>query len=255
MEMRHSNFNVAASLKEQPRGYSYTTAVYDHFQVIFISAGELHFTTPAVHRVLSAGDILVLRQDSRFRLHCPQQGYHGVCFNALGAVPSAFRGEAVAGAAQRNVRELADMMLREIAIPAAGTSDILHGLGLALAWQAVRQFTAGEPDADAADAWTERVRQAIHATLTTGRGVREILAVLPLSYRQLTRHFKGQTGLSPKQYQQQARLAEVQRLLRDTRLSVTTIAFELGYPSSQHLSQLFRKYTGTTPAEYRRLLE
>jgi AraC-like DNA-binding protein len=239
-------------LKEQPAGYRFSTEAYDHFQVIFIVRGTLHFTTSVTRRVLSAGEVLVLRIGSAFRLSCPQQAYRGVCVNVFGACAEEFSGEAVAALAAQPLADLAHAMLREIRTPAVGTDEVLTGLGIALCRQALRQVTGTPAPEDAARYWAERARQALLATLTTGRGVREVLAAVPLSYRQLTRHFIEQTGLSPKQFQQQARLEEVKRLLATTPLPITTIAYETGYPSSQHLSSLFHRYTGLTPLEYRR---
>ena len=248
--MRHSDIQYIAGLKEQPPGYSFITADYDHFQVVFIHAGELHFQSNTHHQRLSAGDVLLLRMGSSFRLNCLEQGYRGVCFNAFGAVEEVFTGEAFACVASPPVCEIAGFMLREINSPAEGSSAVLEGLGLALAWHAVRQTTIGAERGDT-HYWAECTRQAILTTLSTGRSVAEALATLPLSYRQLTRHFIAHTGLSPKQYQQQVRLAEVKRLLRETKLPVTTIAYEVGYPSSQHLSTQFCRATGLTPAAYR----
>lgn len=41
-------------------------------------------------------------------------------------------------------------------------------------------------------------------------------------------------------------------LLTTTALSVTEIALETGFSSSQHLSTAFRRLTGSTPTDYRR---
>ncbi|HTL51584.1 MAG TPA: AraC family transcriptional regulator, partial [Planctomycetota bacterium] len=81
---------------------------------------------------------------------------------------------------------------------------------------------------------------------------RELLAGIPLSYRQLTRYFCSTTRQSPKQYQLQAKLIEAQRLLSETKLPVTTIALELGFPSSQHFASRYKHYFGRTPSAHRR---
>ena len=111
---------------------------------------------------------------------------------------------------------------------------------------------SARPDRDdPARHWAEVARGALEATLTTGRGAREVLAALGMSYRQLSRHFRATFGVSPKQYQIRARVREAQRLLSGTRLAVTSIAYELGYPSSQHFAVQFRKETGLSPSDWR----
>lgn len=62
------------------------------------------------------------------------------------------------------------------------------------------------------------------------------------------------SGYPPMQYLNRIRFECACRLLRDTRLPVTDIAFECGYNSSQYFSETFRKYARMTPTDYRRSL-
>ncbi|MFW5846112.1 MAG: helix-turn-helix transcriptional regulator [Planctomycetota bacterium] len=73
---------------------------------------------------------------------------------------------------------------------------------------------------------------------------------LGLGYRQLTRHFVAAMGMAPKQYQLLRRIEEAQRLLQQTRLSITSIAVELGFPSSQHFATQFKRITGSRPSQF-----
>ena len=45
---------------------------------------------------------------------------------------------------------------------------------------------------------------------------------------------------------------EAKRLLRYTDKTATMIGSYLGFSSQSHFSRVFRKYTGQTPAEYRK---
>ena len=131
---------------------------------------------------------------------------------------------------------------------------MLTGLGRALAWMAVRLAASATSSlwTDYARYWTDCAKQAINANLFTSRSARDVLSSLKLSYRQLSRYFVQQTGMTPKEYQMRARIIEAQRLLTDTALPVTTIAYELNYPSSQHFATQFKQLSGCTPGEYRR---
>jgi AraC-like DNA-binding protein len=100
--------------------------------------------------------------------------------------------------------------------------------------------------------WGERLRHLVQNTLYADHDeFRESVASLPLSYRQLARHFRADVGMSIKQYQIQERIKEAKRLLRNTGLSVTDVAFELHYASSQKFAAQFKAVTGMTPGEYR----
>jgi AraC-like DNA-binding protein len=64
--------------------------------------------------------------------------------------------------------------------------------------------------------------------------------------------FKAATGMTPTDYLQRLRIRKAQGLLETTLLSVTQIALETGFSTSQYFSSVFRRYAGTTPAEFRR---
>jgi transcriptional regulator GlxA family with amidase domain len=44
---------------------------------------------------------------------------------------------------------------------------------------------------------------------------------------------------------------KAQELLRETQKSITDVAMETGFNSSQYFSTVFRRYTGYAPARYR----
>lgn len=63
--------------------------------------------------------------------------------------------------------------------------------------------------------------------------------------------FRNSVGVPPAQYLRRRRVEKAQELLLDGRLSITDIAFKCGFNSSQHFSQVFRKYAGQTPRQAR----
>ncbi|MBS0663623.1 MAG: helix-turn-helix transcriptional regulator [Verrucomicrobia bacterium] len=73
-----------------------------------------------------------------------------------------------------------------------------------------------------------------------------------LSEFHFTRLFKRATGVPPLQYQIKIRMDAARRLLRESELSVITIANQVGYSTPSHFAQVFRKETGLTPRDYRR---
>ena len=240
-----------AEIKRQTAGYSFAATDYDHFQVIYLTEGQLQFRTSDAECLLTAGSGAVLRKGSAFTLRSPTLGYRGVGINQYEPGWPELSGPASAFLGDVTLHEAAGIIEREIAAPNIGSEHVLRGMGSVLCWQALRLAGSGVRAPGSSNDWAERARQAILATLGSGRSVREVLASLPLSYRQLARHFYAQFGHSPKQYQQQCRLQEITRLLRDTSLSITSLAHEFGYPSSQHFSAQFRRATGLTPKAYR----
>jgi AraC-like DNA-binding protein len=252
--MRHINYSAYGQQKYQPIGYRFVTERYSLFQLIYVCTGELVFQAYGETSSLGPGQLVLLREGSAFELSCPRKSYRGVSFHATGALPSSFFGRAESLQASAEIRTLAQLMELQFKEPGPESTLVLEGLGRAMTWEAIR--ISGQVPTSTAPGRTGRehadaARQVLDATLSTTRSARDVLASLPLSYRQLSRHFADAFGLSPKQYQLQARISEACRLLRETRLGVTAIAMELGYCTSQHFATQFLAQTGLTPSEYR----
>lgn len=82
--------------------------------------------------------------------------------------------------------------------------------------------------------------------------VSALAAAADLSVAQFQRRFKDEIGLPPMEYLTRRRLEWAGSLLRETDLSVTEIALQAGFPSSQYFATVFKKFTGSTPTDYRR---
>jgi len=86
--------------------------------------------------------------------------------------------------------------------------------------------------------------------LLQGRDVSSVAGILGVSYPTLYRKFKQATGLAPKDYMREIRLARAEDLLASTDLSVKEIAGRLGYYSASHLSLEFKKARGKSPSQW-----
>jgi len=73
-----------------------------------------------------------------------------------------------------------------------------------------------------------------------------------MSPRTFTRHFRAQTGVSPKQWLLARRLEAARRLLESSDLSVAEIAVRTGFGTPLALRQQFTRVLRTTPTAYRR---
>jgi transcriptional regulator GlxA family with amidase domain len=72
------------------------------------------------------------------------------------------------------------------------------------------------------------------------------------SPRSFMRHFRAETGTTPLQWLIGRRVAEAQRLLVGTDLSVEDVAARAGFGSAVALRQHFARVVGTPPTAYRR---
>ncbi len=65
--------------------------------------------------------------------------------------------------------------------------------------------------------------------------------------------FSKMEGITVERYFMLQRLEKVKELLDYDQLSLSEIAFEVGFSSVHHLSSQFKKLTGTTPSQYKQL--
>ncbi len=72
-----------------------------------------------------------------------------------------------------------------------------------------------------------------------------------MSEGNLHRVFKEATGQSPMDYLIQLRLHRAMELLTETSLSITEIAFEVGFNDSNYFTRQFKKVSGMSPSRYR----
>ena len=67
------------------------------------------------------------------------------------------------------------------------------------------------------------------------------------------RLFKQTTGISPHQFILQLKIERAKQLINKTQLSLTEIAYELGFTDQAHFSNAFKKIIGVAPRQYRHM--
>lgn len=95
----------------------------------------------------------------------------------------------------------------------------------------------------------QKVCDALLADPADARSLDDWASTLACSSRTLLRLFQRQTGQSFGQWRQQARLLAALVLLAEGR-SVVEVSLSLGYDSQSAFIAMFRRATGTTPAQY-----
>ena len=72
-----------------------------------------------------------------------------------------------------------------------------------------------------------------------------------MSVANFRREFTKHTGLSPKKYINQNRMAYAQYLLRNTNLTVLEIASKVGYAENSCFNRMFKNTFSVSPKKYR----
>jgi AraC-like DNA-binding protein len=79
----------------------------------------------------------------------------------------------------------------------------------------------------------------------------ELAALSGVSIPHLIELFRRDFGRTPRQFLLAYRIEKANELLQSTDRSVTEIAMELGFASSQHFANCFRRHAGRTPSSTR----
>ena len=96
------------------------------------------------------------------------------------------------------------------------------------------------------------LEQALRQNLSHQWTVEEMAALVGLGTTLFNEKVKSYSGFSPINYLINIRISEAIKLLKRPGISLTDIALDTGFYSSQHFSTTFKKLTGYTPSEFRK---
>lgn len=105
----------------------------------------------------------------------------------------------------------------------------------------------------------ERIKSAVIAYIHHGKNNGEeslttyIQNTIDKDYSSLSSLFTITQGITIEQYAIQQRIEKAKELLLYDELNLNEISWNLGYSSVQHLSSQFKKLTGLTPTQFKKL--
>jgi len=97
-----------------------------------------------------------------------------------------------------------------------------------------------------------RVREFIDQNIGSDIRIGAMASVCGVSSDYFLRMFKRTVGVSPYQYVLNQRVEQAKILLSDQTFSLAEIALRTGFSHQEHLSRVFRRFTGVAPGRYRR---
>lgn len=128
----------------------------------------------------------------------------------------------------------------------------LYGEGLALALLA-RLFQVPRIVPRANQLSGHRLRQAmdfIEANCLRKIRLAELADLAGLSQSYFSSAFKASTGIAPHQWQTRARVERVKRMLQTPGATLTEVAIASGFSDQAHMTRIFKRYAGMTPAAW-----
>lgn len=108
-----------------------------------------------------------------------------------------------------------------------------------------------EEVADADNEFLEKVIEKITLNLEeTDFNSEELAQALGISQRQLYRKLKGITGNTVHEFITKVRMNQAEELLRNSELSISQIAYKVGFSEPSNFSRTFSKHFGCSPSQY-----
>jgi AraC-like DNA-binding protein len=127
------------------------------------------------------------------------------------------------------------------------------GLALALIIDVMKLTRAAPRKRSKLAAWQlRRATEFIEENCLRNIRLEELASLTGLSQSHFSHAFKASTGVAPHQWQINARLDRAKSLLLEGEQPLTAIAAETGFADQAHFTRVFRKYLGTTPANWKR---
>lgn len=213
-----------------------------------VSAGEMTLTYPdevhgGVDSIHEAGDLYWVSFELGSELVGLEDAQIARLHAALADLPRHF-------AAERTVCDYYEQILGVMADPGPFAQVRVRG---ALQLLLVSLIDYGQrEDEPEHDPRMERVLERLHQRGHQPRNIDAMAAIAGLSPNRFINQFKAYTGYSPMDYLNREKLQRAKQLLGDPGRSITEIAFELDFSSTQYFATMFKKYTGMTPTQFRR---
>jgi AraC family transcriptional regulator len=98
----------------------------------------------------------------------------------------------------------------------------------------------------------DRAVDYMEANLDRSLTLPDVADAVGLSATHFAQRFKRSTGSAPHQYLMRSRIERARRLLAETDNAIAQIAFACGFAHQEHLTRVFRRLSGETPARFRR---
>jgi AraC family transcriptional regulator len=97
----------------------------------------------------------------------------------------------------------------------------------------------------------QRIREFVEANIETDIRLEMMAGVCGRSTEYFVRVFKATAGVSPYQYVLNLRIERAKALLGVEGASIADVALQCGFSHQEHLTRMFRRFTGVTPGRYR----
>jgi transcriptional regulator GlxA family with amidase domain len=96
-----------------------------------------------------------------------------------------------------------------------------------------------------------RIQDHVMANIGGRHTLESLAAVVGMSARNLARHFVQETGITPHEFVERARIDAARMLLEGSDRPLKAVAYDCGFGTADRMRIVFNERLGVTPAQYR----
>jgi transcriptional regulator GlxA family with amidase domain len=96
-----------------------------------------------------------------------------------------------------------------------------------------------------------RIQDHVMANIGSRHTLQSLAAEVGMSARNLARHFVQETGITPHEFIERARVDAARSMLEGSDRPLKTVAYDCGFGSADRMRIVFNARLGVTPAQYR----
>ncbi len=242
--------------------YQWGPGVRDHYCIHHILSGSGRYTTGNVSVRLEAGDTFILFPGVELQYQADRDEPWEYCWAGfMGAdaasiirntgfsreTPYILKGKIPEEEIRRGLDEIYQLKGNTYESTVAMTGKLYSLLAVFMHYS-----DRTETEKESLVTYVEKAMAYIETNYSYPVTVEDIAWYVGISRSHLFRSFQNYMNRSPKDYLTGYRIKQACHLLRETDLSVSAIAYSVGFENNLYFSKAFRKQKGVSPSEYRR---
>ncbi len=242
--------------------YQWGPGVRDHYCIHHILSGSGYYSTGKVSCRLSAGDTFILYPGEELEYRADRDepweyawaGFMGADAASINRNTGFSRETPYILKGKVPVEEIRDGLARIYSMKGNTYEASVAMTGQLYSLLAVFMHYSDREDQekDIQLTYVEKAESYIGTNYSYPITVEDIADYVGISRSHLFRSFQNYVRKSPKEYLSEYRIKQACHLLKETTLSVSAIAYSVGFANNLYFSKAFKKQKGIGPSEYRK---
>ena len=242
-------------------GYQWGPGIRNHYCIHHIISGHGYYSVNGETHRLSAGDTFILYPDTEVKYYADTEkpweyawvGFMGTDASTIIRSTDFTKEKPFIKGGGPPKRVLRSQLGRiyEVKGNSHEASVAMTGALYTLLSTLMHYSAQKENARDIQLTYVEKAKNYISTSYSYPITVEDVAAYVGISRSHLYRSFQAYQQQSPKEYLSSFRIKQACRLLKETDLSVATIAYSVGFENNLYFSKAFKKLMGMSPSEYR----